>query len=215
MKLDRNEFVIPMNIQLLAGEGEPDGAEPTENPVDNTQGQQDETPSTEPATKEKTFTQDEVNALIEKRLARAMAKMEADRKESEELAKLSEAERQKKLFEKQVAEFEATKKAFEAERMLNETMKQLASKNLSTNFAKLLKADDAETTLANINDFEIEFNKAVEARVSERLKGTTPRTATNKNNSGEITKEQFKKMNIVQRSELLKNNPDLFNTLNK
>ena len=214
MKLDRNEFVIPMNIQLLAGEGEPAGEEPTENPVDNEQGQEQPTEPTE-----KTFTQDEVNKMFKDRLAREMKKfekkLETERAEAEELAKLSEAERQKKLFEKQVAEFEATKKAFEAERMLNETMTQLSAKGLPTTFASLLRADDAETTLANINDFETEFNKAVEARVSERLKGTTPRTATNKNNSGEINKEKFKKMNIVQKSELLKNNPDLFNTLNK
>ena len=201
---------LRMNIQLLANEG---GDEPTENPVDNEQGQQD-TPSTEPTTKEKTFTQDEVNALIEKRLARAMAKMEADRKEAEELAKLSEAERQKKLFEKQVAEFEATKKAFEAEKMLNETMTQLSQRGLSTSFANLLRANDAETTLSNINNFEAEFNKAVEARVSERLKGATPKTPVSKTD-GEMTKEQFKKMNIVEKSELLKTNPDLFNQLIK
>ena len=200
---------LRMNIQLLANEG---GDEPTENPVDNEQGQQD-APSTEPNKPEvKTFTQDEVNAMIEKRLARAMAKMEADRKESEELAKLSEAERQKKLFEKQVAEFEATKKAFEQEKMLNETMTQLSQRGLATSFASLLRADDAESTLENINNFETEFNKAVEAKVAERLKGTTPKSATTKAN-GEITKEQFKKMNIVEKSELLRNDPELFNKL--
>ena len=203
-----NVTKLRMNVQLLANEG---GDEPTENPVDNEQGQQD-APSTEPTQpQEKTFTQDEVNALIEKRLARAMAKMESDRKEAEELAKLSEAERQKKLFEKQVAEFEATKKAFEAEKMLNETMTQLSQRGLSTSFAELLRADDAESTLENINNFEAEFNRAVEARVAERLKGTTPRTSTSQN--AEITKEQFKKMNIVEKSELLKTNPELFNKL--
>lgn len=204
-----NVTKLRMNVQLLANEG---GDEPTDNPVDNEQGQQD-TPSTEPTQpQEKTFTQDEVNALIEKRLARAMAKMEADRKESEELAKLSEAERQRKLFEKQVAEFEATKKAFEAEKMLNETMTQLSQRGLATSFAELLRADNAESTLENINNFEAEFNKAVEARVAERLKGTTPRTSTTKAN-GEITKEQFKKMNIVQKNELLRTNPELFHQL--
>ena len=187
-----------------------EGTEPNEASLEQQEKGQDVPQET--SKQEKTFTQDEVNALIEKRLARAVAKMESDRKEAEELAKLSEAERQKKLFEKQVAEFEATKKAFEAEKMLNETMKQLASKNLSTTFANLLKADDAETTLENINNFEIEFNKAVEARVAERLKGTTPKTSTTKA-SGEITQEQFKKMNIVEKSELLKTNPELFNQL--
>ena len=183
------------------------GTESTDTPVENEKGQ-----NVPQETQEKTFTQDEVNKMIEKRLARAIAKMESDRKEAEELAKLSEAERQAKLFEKQVKEFEETKRAFENEKMLNETMKQLASKNLSTSFATLLKADDAETTLANINNFEVEFNKAVEARVNERLKGATPRTSM-KQMDGTITKEQFKKMNIVQKSELLKNDPELFNQL--
>ena len=57
----------------------------------------------------KTFTQDEVNEMISKRLQRERkdikAQIEAERKEAEELAKLSEAEKQKKLFEKQVREF--------------------------------------------------------------------------------------------------------------
>lgn len=202
------ETKLRMNIQLLADGGD----EPTENPVDDNQGQQDAPPVESSKPEEKTFTQDEVNALIEKRLARAMAKMESDRKEAEELAKLSEAERQRKIFEKQVAEFEATKKAFEQEKMLNETMAQLSQRGLSTSFASLLRADDAESTLKNINDFETEFNKAVEARVAERLKGTTPKSATTKAN-GEITREQFKKMNIVEKSELLRTNPELFNKL--
>ena len=58
----------------------------------------------------KTFTQDEVDKMISKRLQRERkdieAKIEAERKEAEELAKLSEQEKQKKLFEKQVREFE-------------------------------------------------------------------------------------------------------------
>ena len=49
----------------------------------------------------KTFTQDEVNEMISKRLQRERkdikAQIEAERKEAEELAKLSEAEKQKKL----------------------------------------------------------------------------------------------------------------------
>ena len=67
----------------------------------------------------KTFTQEEVDKIVNKRLAR-------ERKDIE--AKI-EAERQKAMFEKQVAEFEATKRAFEQEKLLNETSKQVASKN--------------------------------------------------------------------------------------
>ena len=57
----------------------------------------------------KTFTQDEVDKMISKRLQRERkdikAQIEAERKEAEELAKLSEAEKQKKFLEKQVKEF--------------------------------------------------------------------------------------------------------------
>ena len=124
----------------------------------------------------KTFTQEEVDKMITKRLQRERkdieAKIEAERKEAEELAKLSEAEKQKKLFEKQVKEFEETKRAFENERLLNETSKQLASKNLPIEFAEMLKGNNAEKTFENIQLFETKFNEAVEKVVTEDLEGT-------------------------------------------
>ena len=130
----------------------------------------------------KTFTQEQVNEMIAKRLQRERkdieAKIEAERKEAEELAKLSEQEKQKKLFEKQVKEFEETKKAFENERLLNETSKQLASKNLPIEFAQMLKGNDAESTFENIKVFETKFNEALEKAVNERLRGKTPKTST-------------------------------------
>ena len=164
----------------------------------------------------KTFTQDEVNEMISKRLQRERkdikAQIEAERKEAEELAKLSEAEKQKKLFEKQVREFEETKKAFEAERLLNETSKQLASKNLPIEFAEILKGEDAESTFNNINVFEAKFNEALEKMVTERLRGSVPKVATV---SGGITKEDFKKMSLAQQAELARKDKDLYLELSK
>ena len=164
----------------------------------------------------KTFTQDEVDKMISKRLQRERkdieAKIEAERKEAEELAKLSEQEKQKKLFEKQVREFEETKKAFEAERLLNETSKQLASKNLPIEFAQMLKGEDAESTFNNINVFEAKFNEALEKMVTERLRGSVPKVATV---SGGITKEDFKKMSLAQQAELAKKDKDLYLELSK
>ena len=164
----------------------------------------------------KTFTQDEVDKMISKRLQRERkdieAKIEAERKEAEELAKLSEQEKQKKLFEKQVREFEETKKAFEAERLLNETSKQLASKNLPIEFAEMLKGEDAESTFNNINVFEAKFNEALEKMVTERLRGATPKVATTSNG---ITKEEFKKMSLAQQAELARKDKDLYLELSK
>lgn len=159
----------------------------------------------------KTFTQEQVNEMIAKRLQRERkdieAKIEAERKEAEELAKLSEQEKQKKLFEKQVREFEETKKAFEAERLLNETSKQLASKNLPIEFAEMLKGEDAESTFNNINVFEAKFNEALEKMVTERLRGSTPKTATIKTSQDNpYSKSSW---NLTKQMELEMNNPVL------
>ena len=166
----------------------------------------------------KTFTQEEVDKMISKRLQRERkdieAKIEAERKEAEELAKLSEAEKQKKLFEKQVREFEETKKAFENERLLNETSKQLDAKKLPIKFAKLLKGKNAEETFENIQLFEVEFNEAVEKVVTERLRGNVPKTTTS-SSVASITKEQFNKMNLVQRQELYNTDRELYNELSR
>ena len=169
--------------------------------------------NTEPTVK--TFTQEEVDKMIQKRLSRERkdieAKIEAERQEAERLAKLSEAERQKAMFEKQVAEFEATKRAFEQEKLLNETSKQLASKNLPIEFAEMLKSEDAESTFENIKIFEAKFNEAVERLVNERLKGNTPKAKSDV--SGGMTKETFNKMSYQERLALFNSDPELYDKL--
>ena len=169
--------------------------------------------TTEPTVK--TFTQEEVDKIVNKRLARERkdieAKIEAERAEAERLAKMSEAEKQQALFKKQVAEFEATKRAFEQEKLLNETSKQLASKNLPIEFAEMLKAQDAESTFENIKVFEAKFNEAVERLVNERLKGKTPKAQTGAVDG--VTKEAFNKMSYKERLELYNSDPELYNKL--
>ena len=168
--------------------------------------------TTEPTVK--TFTQEEVDKIVNKRLARERkdieAKIEAERAEAERLAKMSEAEKQQALFKKQVAEFEATKKAFEQEKLLNETSKQLASKNLPIEFAEMLKAQDAESTFENIKIFEAKFNEAVERLVNERLKGNTPKV---KSDVSGMTKETFNKMSYSERVALFNSDPELYDKL--
>ena len=162
----------------------------------------------------KTFTQEEVDKIVNKRLARERkdieAKIEAERAEAERLAKMSEAEKQQALFKKQVAEFEATKRAFEQEKLLNETSKQLASKNLPIEFAEMLKAQDAESTFENIKIFEAKFNEAVERLVNERLKGNTPKV---KSDVSGMTKETFNNMSYQERLALFNSDPELYDKL--
>ena len=166
----------------------------------------------------KTFTQEEVNEMISKRLQRERkdikAQIEAERKQAEELAKLSEQEKASKLLELKEKELNDKIKAFENEKLLNETSKQLASKNLPIQFAEMLKGNDAEKTFENIQLFEVKFNEAVEKVVTERLRGNVPKTTTS-SSAQSITKEQFKKMDLMQRQELFNNDRELYNELTK
>ena len=161
--------------------------------------------------------QEEINDIVNKRLARERkdikAQIEAEVKQAEELAKLSEQEKATKLLELKEKELNEKIKAFEHERLLNETSKQLASKNLPIEFAEILVGKDAESTFANISLFEVKFNEAREKSVVERLKGNTPRVATTKVSA--ITKEDFKKMNMVQRQKLYAEDRELYNELTK
>lgn len=149
----------------------------------------------------KTFTQEEVNSMMEKRLAREIknfeAKIEQEKAESAKLAKMSEAEKQKALFDKQVKDFEDMKAAFEKEKLLNETSKQLAQNNLPVEFANYLLAKDAETTFNNINQFQDQWNTALEKALDERMKGKTPAAAPGGIKST-LTMEDIKSMSTSE-----------------
>ena len=158
---------------------------------------------------EKTFTQEELDKILNKKFAQWQKKTEEAKAEAERKAKLTEAE---KLAEER-KEFEAMKKQFEYEQRVNSTSKVLASNNLPIQFADFLIAENDEATTQRVDLFKNAFNEALEKAVSERLKGRTPKVSTNK--SVEVTKEQFNKMDLVQRQKLFVENRELYDKLSK
>ena len=158
---------------------------------------------------EKTFTQEELDKILNKKFAQWQKKTEEAKLEAERRAKLTEAE---KLAEER-KEFEALKKQFEYEKRVNSTSKVLASNNLPVEFADFLISDSDEATTQRVDLFKNAFNEAVEKLVNERLKGNTPKVGTSK--TLEVTKEQFKKMDLMQRQELFNKNRELYNKLSK
>lgn len=186
--LQNIEPKFKMNLQLLASDEGGESNESTE---------QTEGTTTEITKDEKTFTQADIDKIVNERLAREKKKIEkaneekyqaqlkAELEESEKLAKMSEAERlkaqaekERKQFESERAKFESEMKAFNEERMLNTTMKTLAEKNLPVEFAQFLKVDNADDIMENISVFEKYFNESLEKMVNERLKGRSPITST-------------------------------------
>lgn len=133
---------------------------------------------------EKTFTQKELDSIIEKRLAKEKKKMseqiEKERTEAERLANLSAEERkqeelrmQQEAYESQLKEFEDMKKQFEKEQLLSETTKQLNGFQLPIEMARYLVGADAETTKSNIDNFQKLWTKALQDAVDSRLKSSS------------------------------------------
>jgi hypothetical protein len=82
--------------------------------------------------------------------------------------------------------FEDERSNYLAEKLQFQAQQALADENLPISFAKLLCGSDEEETMDNIAVFKQEFLKAIEAAISEKLRGCTPRTA-----SGSIEYDPF------------------------
>ena len=81
-------------------------------------------------------------------------KLELERAEAEKLAKLSESEKQKVIFERQQSELEESKQSFQNERLKFEAVKIMTDKQVPISFIDVLVSKDAETTYANIDNFK-------------------------------------------------------------
>lgn len=183
--------------------------EPKEEQVDT----QQEVESTE-----KTFTQSQLDEIIQKEKAKAKRSAE-----KEYQAKMDEAEKLRQMNEAQKAEYEQEKqRAYiaELEAKINRIgLEREASKMLSEGgiavddkILGLVVKDTAESTQEAVESFVALVNELADKKVSEKLKGKTPKKMED-TSAGEITKEQFNRMGYQSRNELLQNNPELYHKL--
>ena len=130
------------------------------------------------------LSQDEVNKIVEKRLAREKEKAEKERTQAEELAKLSAEERAKKEFEiemaektakyeEQMREFEKMKADFNQAQLLSQVQKELNDRNLPIGMANQLVGKDAEESMKNIQTFESDWNTSLQKAIDDKLKNSS------------------------------------------
>ena len=167
---------------------------------------------------EKTFTQSQLDKIIQKEKAKANRFAE-----KEYQAKLDEAEKLRQMNEAQKAEYEQEKqRAYiaELEAKINRSgLEREASKMLSEGgiavddkILGLVVKDTAESTQEVVESFVALVNDLADKKVGEKLKGKTPKKMED-TSAGEITKEQFNRMGYQSRNELLQNNPELYHKL--
>lgn len=150
--------------------------------TDNKPDPQLEQSQDKPSGDSKTFTQDQLDAVLKERLER-------ERKTSEEQTQkavaqaLADAERKAKLTAEERAAEESRKRADELadkERTIAlrenraDAREALLSKNIPTDLVDFVIDVDAEKTMDNIVIIEKAFNKAVEEGVAAKLKGKAP-----------------------------------------
>ena len=176
----------------------------------------EEVVETTPAEEVKTYTQEEVLALLQseadKRVTAALKKQQKQYEKQLSLSKLDGDERAKAEKDNRIAELEEQLAQFTIERNKSELKSVLSSRGLSAEFADIITInDDIEASQANIDKLDKLFKAAVKAEVEKRLAGNAPKG--NGGTATEITKESAKKMSMAQLQELEKNNPELFNKL--
>jgi hypothetical protein len=172
-----------------------------------------------PAEEIKTYTQEEVLALLQsetdKRVTAALKTQQKKYEKQLSLSKLDGDERAKAEKDNRIAELEEQLSQFHIERNRSELKSVLSSRGLSAEFADIIAInDDIEVSQANIDKLDKLFKAAVRAEVEKRISasGGTPR-GNGSVASGELTKEAFKAMPLSQQMELYKTNPDLYKKL--
>lgn len=179
----------------------------------NTEPETETTDTTEP----KTYTQEEVMALLQsetdKRVTAALKTQQKKYEKQLSLSKLDGDERAKAEKDNRIAELEEQLAQFQIEKNRSELKSVLGARGLSAEFADIINiSDDIEASQANIDKLDKLFKDAVKTEVEKRLAGNAPK-GNGTSISGEITKEQFHKMPLSQQSALYKDNPELYKKL--
>jgi hypothetical protein len=164
----------------------------------------------------KTYTQEEVMALLQKesdrRVTEALKKQQIKYEKQLSLSKLDDEARLKAEKDNRIAELEEQLALFNIEKNKSELKSVLATRGLSAEFADIVTiTDDIEASQANIEKLDKLFKAAVKAEVEKRLAGPAPKG--NGGTPAEITKEQLKKMSLAQLNDFMIKQPELYNKL--
>lgn len=173
------------------------------------------------ATVEKTYTESEVQALLQRegdrRVTNALKKQQKEFEksiaEADKLRAMDENQRKEYEFSQRVEELDRKEREFNIAQNKLEATKVLANRELPIEFVDYIVAEDADTMMENITTFEKAFKAAVADAVAKKIASPAPRGSTAKQTG--LTREEFKKMSVAQQSELYRTNPELYKQLTR
>ena len=187
---------IPLNFQLFADE---------EVETEVNQANVDAEKETE-----KTFTQDEVNKIVQDRLAKERAKNEKAQEEAKKLAKMMNAEQKNQYMveqlQKELEEYKTKEAKNDMIKEANSMLKE-ADINLPDEVVAMLIGDNAEDTKICVDSFSKAFKTAVERAANDKLKGKTPKQ---KSVAGLTREDILSVKDRQERQRLIEENEELF-----
>ena len=167
----------------------------------------------------KTYTQEEVDKLLQseadRRVSEAMKKAERKKeaaiKEATKLAKMDEEQRyQYELEQREKAIADKERELALAENKATASM-VLSNRGISAELVNLVVAEDADTMNQNIQLLEKAFKESVKAEVEKRLATSTPKKNLPLDTA--ISRDSFRKMPLSKQAEIYRTNPELYKTL--
>lgn len=164
------------------------------------------------------YTKEEVDLLLQResdrRVSQALAKQKKDYEKKLSLVNLDEQQRAAAEKDMRIAELQEQLKEYAIERNKSELKTVLGNRGLSPAFADIIAiGDDLDEAQERIDTLDKLFKAAVAEEVKKRLAGGTPKVGSV--GSGDITPEQFRKLNLVQQNELYNTNRELYEKLTK
>lgn len=169
----------------------------------------------------KTYTQEEVDGLlqseVDRRITSALkkqqAKFEEKMREGEKLAKMNEAEKYKYELEQREQAIIAKEKELAMLENKNEASKILAEKGIALSLVDFVVAEDADTMHDNITLLERAFKQSVKAEVEKRLAGQSAPKGNDNVDPHTMTKEQFRKLSINEQQRIAREDIDLYRAM--
>lgn len=169
----KKKFMFPLDIQLFADDNSGDDS------GNDDQGTgQDNQDSGEGGQETKTFTQEELDKIVQGRIAKERKawekQLEEQQTEAQKLETMSEKEKKKYQEEKRIKDLDDREAAITRRELTAQAKVQLADKGIPTELAEILILTDADSCKKSIETVEKVFQSAVEKAVEEKIKGREP-----------------------------------------
>lgn len=165
--------LLRLNLQFFADDAD----------TNNEDSQGSDQKGSDQETDVKTFTQDEMNAVISKRLKQEQKRIRDEIDKEYKMKQMSDEERKQAELKEALRVAEEYKQRARMAELKDTAASTLRSSNIPSVFADYLLGEDEEKTLGNVSQFkdawEKELNKAVKGRLAKETPEKHEKTEEN------------------------------------